>query len=232
MEINCPQCGADFRLEKPEVFISCEFCKNSLFIDIDKITAVYSFEPAIKSQELISYLKKDFEKIGFNEKFELIDATPVYFPFWKIGGEKKLERGSHRFPEEKIESLSARQNFFNASEIDFRIEVVGIDTQPKDSGNRTLYYYPFFTVEIEFKKKRYQFFINAVNGCVYGDPIPFFTGEDANKLFPLFSVIFLFFLVVNYFFQSLFFSVVINSLAIVFFFQLSYSIVERRFYKK
>ena len=106
MEINCPQCGADFQLEEPDIFINCEFCKNSLFIDIDKITAVYTFEPAIKSNQLSSYLKKDFEKIGFNKDIDLVNSTPVYFPFWQIGSEKKLVKGSHLFPAEKIESLS------------------------------------------------------------------------------------------------------------------------------
>jgi len=232
MIINCPRCGADFQLEEPDVFIKCEFCKNSLFIDIDKITTVYTFESAIKSNQLSLYLKKDFEKIGFNEDIELVNSTPVYFPFWQIESEKKLVKGSHHFPAEKIESLSARKKFFNYSEINFGIEVIDIDTQPKSSMNRTLYYYPFYRVEVDFKKKRYQFFINAINGHVYGDPIPFFSAQDENKLFPLFLTIFLLFFTINYFFNRLIISMAVNVVAFFIFFQLSYSMIEKRFYKK
>ena len=232
MKINCPQCGADFQQEKPDVFIKCEFCKNSLFIDIDKITAVYTFKPSIKSHQLSSYLKKDFEKMGFDEDIKVIESSPVYFPFWQIENEKKHERGNHCFPQEKIESLSAGKIFFDATKIDYRIEVIGVDTQPDSSVNRTLYYYPFYVVEIEFKKKKYQFFVNAINGRVYGDPLPFLPGEDVNRLFPLFLTIFLFFLFVNYFFHEVLISVVVNVLALFIFFQISYSVIEKRFYKK
>ncbi|MCP4154805.1 MAG: hypothetical protein GY757_44195 [bacterium] len=216
MKVSCPQCGGNNRFEFPNAFVNCEFCKNSLFIDVDKITLVYSFTPVLESENLELYLKRDFEKVGFDESVEIRDSVPVYFPFWEDGGTPppkdspglnlSLKRGSSHFPEEGIPIPSGEKVFFDSAGIESKnIEICGIDTQPGPPGNpnqqnqppvkQALYYIPFFQVSVLFNREQYTFFVNAVNGDVHGEPIPFIASDKVSKMFPLFIGSFLFFLV-------------------------------------
>ena len=137
---------------------------------------------------------------------------------------------SSRFPKNRTGLLSANRIFFDVRTVDYRIELVEIDTQPEESQKRYLYYYPFFKVSVRFREKKYEFFVNAVSGEVFGDPIPFISGNEVSHFFPLFITIFLSFLVVNYMFDHFFLSVAINLALFYFFFQLSYHLVEKRIY--
>jgi hypothetical protein len=232
MKISCPQCGAEFELENPEPYIICDYCKNSLFIDLDEIITVYTYKSAIEPHLIGSYLKKDFEKMGFDEEIRVVNSVPVYIPFWKLEGMEKLKRSCSRFPAEEVNILSTKKVFFDASRIDFRIEVMEIDTQPRSIEKRILYYYPFFRMDIIFREKKYKFFVNAVTGDVYGESIPYISGNDVNRLFPLFLIIFAVFLAVNYFFDHFFVSISLNIIFIFIFFQISLQVIEKRIYNR
>ncbi|HLP46293.1 MAG TPA: hypothetical protein VK469_10115, partial [Candidatus Kapabacteria bacterium] len=67
MKLTCPQCSAESQVDIPDAFARCEFCKSTLYIDIDEITVVYSFTPTVETQQLGMFLKRDFDKTGFNE---------------------------------------------------------------------------------------------------------------------------------------------------------------------
>jgi len=232
MKISCPQCGAEFLLENPESYLTCGYCKNSLYIDLDEIIAVYTFKSTIEPHLIGSYLKRDFQKMGFDEDIQIVNSAPVYFPFWKLEGEVNLERGSSRFPVEKVNPLSENRVFFNASRIDYRIDVIDIDTQPQSSQKRILYYYPFFRLDVLFREKKYQFFVNAVSGDVFGESIPYISGKEVNRLFPLFLTIFVVFFAINYFFNQFFISISLNVIFIFLFFQISFHSIEKRIYNK
>lgn len=219
-------------MDKTDAYISCPFCKNSLFIDLDNIFTVYAFKSVIEPHQIGAYLKKDFKKMGFNEELEIVDSIPVYFPFWQVEGESEVISASSRFPKKKTGLLSANRIFFDPRTVDYRIELIEIDTQPEESQKRFLYYYPFFKVLVRFREKKYEFFVNAVSGEVFGDSIPFISGNEVSHFFPLFITIFLSFLVVNYMFDHFFLSVAINLVLFYFFFQLSYHLVEKRIYRE
>lgn len=232
MRISCPQCSAEIDLETLESFVTCSYCQNSLFIDLDEIVAVYAFKSTIEPHLIGSYLKKDFKKMGFDEDFRIVDSVPVYIPFWKMEGAEKLKRGCSRFPGDEVSLISTPRIFFDASRVDFRIEIFDIDTQPPGTRKRILYYYPFFRVDIIFREKKYPFFVNAVTGEVFGDPIPRISGKDVTGLFPLFLGIFLVFLAVNYLFDQFFFAFFLNIILVWGFFQISRHLIEKRIYNK
>lgn len=232
MKIVCPQCGAEIQLDKPDPYLSCSRCKNSLFIDLDDIFAIYSFKSSIEPHQIGAYLKKDFEKKGFNEELEIVDSIPVYFPFWKVEGEQQAVSGSSRFPQKTTGLLPTNRVLFDAKAVDYRIEVVEIDTQPDKSRKRSLYYYPFFKITVKFREKNHDFFVNAVSGDIFGDPIPFISGNEVSPFFPLFLTIFLVFLVVNYIFDRFILSIAINVVLFYLFFQISLHLIEKRIYKK
>jgi hypothetical protein len=233
MKVSCPQCGGNNQIEIPDTFTKCSFCKNSLYIDIDEITVVYSFNPTIDSSQLMMYLKRDFDKIGFNEKIEICDSKPVYFPFWQIEGSNKLSRGSSAFPEESIIFPSGEKIFFEPQQaVGKNIEIKDIDTQPEISKGRTLLYVPYFKVIILFNNQRYSFFINAVNGEVQGDPIPYISSDKTSILFPLFIAIFILFLIINSIFNNMGIALVSSVFLLFMFFQISLNLLEKKYYKK
>ncbi len=233
MKLICPQCSANNQIETPDAFTKCEACKSSLFIDIDEITVVYSFTPIIESNKLIMYLKRDFEKTGFNEKIEIRNAVPAYFPFWHVEGSRKLERASSQFKEEKIGIPSSEKVFFDSvSAIEKNIETIDIDTQPKESKKRTLYYVPFFQVDLLFNQENYSFFINAINGEVKGEPIPYISSAKTFKLFPLFITIFLLLLIITSVFDNLLVVMLLCLVTIFIFYQVSLRLLEKEFYQK
>ena len=233
MKLICPQCSANNQIEIPDAFAKCEACESSLYIDIDEITVVYSFTPAIESDKLIMYLKRDFEKTGFNEKIEIRNAAPAYFPFWHVEGSRKLERAGSHFQEETIEIPSGEKVFFDSSGVvEKNIEIIDIDTQPKESKKRTLYYVPFFQVDLLFNRENYSFFINAVNGEVKGDPIPYISSEKTFKLFPLFITIFLLLLIITSVFDNILVVMLLCLVTMFIFYQVSRRLLEKEFYKK
>lgn len=228
MKISCPQCRAEFEPENRESYVTCGYCNHSLYIDLDDVVAVYTFKSAIEPHLVGSYLKKEFQKMGFDEDVQIVNSAPVYIPFWKLEGKEKLNRGCSRFPVEEVPMLSKTRVFFDAGRLDFRIEVIDIDTQPGSNQKRILYYYPFFKLDIVFREKKYQFFINAVTGDFFGDSIPHMSGKDLNRIFPLFLVIFFVFLAVNYFFNQFFVSLSLNIVLMFVFFQISLHGIEKR----
>lgn len=230
MNFTCNQCGANYKIENPDIFVICESCDNSLYIDIDEIMSVYTYEPQIESKQLSSYLERNFEKKGFDEEIEIIDTIPAYIPFWEIEGEKELERGSSLFPEEKIKKLSVPKKFVSNSDLEGGIETVEIDTQPENSKKIVLHYIPFFKTEISYKDKKFPFFINAINGEVEGDPIPYVPTERTRKLFPLFITIFLIFIINCSLFNNIVIIMPLNLIALYVFYQLSIHSIEKNIY--
>ena len=172
MKIFCPQCGADFHQEEVDAFIICDFCRSSLYIDLDKTTAVYTSEPVVEPHQISIHLKRDFEKLGFAEEIQVIQSFPVLFPFWEIAGSKNWQSASNLFPEKNVSPVTTGRRFFNKQAVDFRIEVAEIDSQPASEDKRILHYYPFYRVDVRFREKPYEFFVNAVTGDVIGDPFP------------------------------------------------------------
>ncbi len=204
MKLSCSQCNAENQVEIPDAFVRCEFCKSSLYIDIDEITVVYAFTPIVETQQLGMYLKRDFEKTGFNEVITIQRSAPLYFPFWRVEGSDKLERACSRFPGEHIKIPAGEKIFFDHDgTLEKNIEILSIDTQPGTAKKRTLYYVPFFQVNIVFNRKNYTFFVDAVTGAVSGDPIPYFSVEATFKLFLMFIAIFLILLVINSVFDNM-----------------------------
>ncbi len=205
MKLSCPQCSAENQVEIPVAFVRCEFCKSSLYIDIDGITVVYAFSPLVQPQQLGMFLKRDFEKTGFNENITIQRSVPLYFPFWGIEGSDKLERACSHFPGEYIKIPAGEKVFFDhEGTLEKNIEIQSIDTQPGTTKKRTLYYVPFFQVNIVFNRKDYTFFINAVTGAVSGDPIPYFSVEATFKLFLMFIAVFIILVVINSIFDNMF----------------------------
>ena len=233
MKLICPQCGANNQIEIPDAFARCEACGSSLYIDIDEITVVYSFTPAIEANQLDMYLKRDFEKTGFNESIEIRESLPAYFPFWNVEGSRKLERASSQFQDETIEIPSGEKVFFDsATAVEKNIEIISIDTQPGESKKRTLYYVPFFKVDVLFNQTNYTFFINAVNGEVKGEPIPYISPEKTFKLFPLFITIFLLFLTFNSVFENALIVISLCLATMFIFYQVSLQLLETKYFKK
>lgn len=228
MKILCPQCGADFHQEEVDSFVICDFCKSSLFIDLDKITAVYTVKPVVEPHQISIHLKRDFEKMGFDEEIKVVQSLPILFPFWEVEGSKRWQRASTRFPDDSVLPVSAGRQFFDKEGVDFRIDVAEIDSQPASENKRILHYYPFYWADVRFRDKSYQFYINAVSGGVIGDPIPFISGTETNRLFPLFSVIFFSFLLINYFFDHFLLTVGVNAVAFYLFYQVATHLTDKQ----
>lgn len=201
MKITCPQCGGTNEPASTVTFIKCEFCKSSLYIDWDGITAVFSFAPGIEVQKLDSLLEYNIKKSGITEKIEIVDAFPLYLPFLLPQGESKeirLLNGSARFQGKEIPIPGGEKiNFDAASIIEKNIEIVPLCTLPENANKKILYYIPFFQVKVRLKEREYTLFINAVNGDINGDPIPYITSRIASALFPYFIGVFILLLLFN-----------------------------------
>lgn len=232
MKISCPQCGASVQLIHTDSYLTCDFCKNSLYVDLDKTVAVFTYKSKIGPPQVGSYLKRDFAKMGFDENIQIVQSVPVFFPFWQEKDKNVLLAGSSVFPTDHIKLQSTGRLFFDTTRVDYRTEICEIDTQPQEAGERILVYCPFYKVFVGHKGKEYTYFVNAVTGEVFGDPIPFMSGKDLTPLFYLFLSIFIGFLALNYFIDGFFWGIVFNGILFLISFQLAYHIVERQMYKK
>ena len=233
MHYNCPKCGGENQIKIAEnEYLKCSYCNNSLYIDLDGITLVYSYKSLINPQNLSLHLKKDFKKTGFSENFKIINHYPLYLPFWETEKKKQLERGSSRFEDEFINIPSEEKKTFEFEEIASEVEVIEPDTQPESDKKRNLCYMPFYAVVINYREKEYTFFINGMNGEVTGDPIPYVSSDETIKLLPLFLMIFVAAFIVNYFFDNFIIALIINILTVFVLYNLSLSKINKKLYSK
>lgn len=194
MKFSCPGCGADNHKEKFDVYLNCEHCSTSLFVDVDGVFPVFAVKAEIESKDLKNHLELGFGKTGFPEEVEITDITPLYLPFWKIENKNNLKNGSTQFPEDIIKFSPENTTCLNIFELRGHVKIVDIGTQPSVSDKRILYYFPFFKVKVLFREEEFRFFINAVNGEVYGNPIPYIPTDKVFRLFPLFIFAFIIFI--------------------------------------
>lgn len=233
MHYKCPKCGGENQLEIAEnEYLKCSYCNNSLYIDLDGLTIVYSYKALINPENLSLYLKKDFEKTGFSENFKIANSYPLYLPFWETEEEKQLERGSSKFTDEFIDFPSKEKRTFDFEGIAGEIEVIEPDTQPESEKKRDLCYMPFYSVVINYRDKEYTYFINGLSGEVTGDPIPYESSEETIKMLPLFLMIFFIAFIVNFFFDNIVASILVNIIAVFLLFNISLNIINKKLYSK
>ncbi|HLP59379.1 MAG TPA: PepSY domain-containing protein [Candidatus Deferrimicrobium sp.] len=229
MKLTCPQCSAESQVDIPDAFARCEFCKSTLYIDIDEITVVYSFTPTVETQQLGMFLKRDFDKTGFNEAIKIQGSMLYYFPFWQVGGSDKLEKACSRFPGEQTRIPAGEKIFFDpAGAREKNIETLSIDTQPGIAKKRNLYYIPFYQVDIMFNRNKYTFYIDAVTGAVSGSPIPYFSVAATYKLFLIFMALFLLLLVINSVFANMLIVIPLCLATMAVFYRLSLARLEKK----
>ena len=195
MNFACPQCAARNETNIPEPFLRCAFCQSTLYVDLAAITPVFTIASQIESRQVGLYLRKDFERVGFQEPLAIKGVDTVYFPFWEMRPER-LERGSFIFPLPRTTLPAGTRMYFQGPDMEMKT-CIPIDTQPETEGKRILYYLPFFRAEVEYRENRYPFFVSAVNGDVFGEPLPVWTIDRANRYLPRFLLMLAVFLLVN-----------------------------------
>lgn len=212
-------------------FLTCRFCKNSLYIDFDGISLTYTYKSIVSPAEVVMFLKRDFKKIGFSENYKIINKYPVYLPFWEVGENNFLESASSQIKIGKIPKPSQERLVFDFKEMAEQVETENPDTQPDIDKKRTLYYIPFYRIILNFREKEYSFFIDALSGKVIGDPIPFMSAKEIGRYFPLFILMLIIFFVVNLFFNNIIISLFLNVILIYIFFNISLAEVVKKLYK-
>ena len=224
MKIECPRCGGNNEIESVEYeFLTCRFCKNSLFIDFDGISLTYTYKSVIPSEEITMFLKKDFERIGFSENYKIINKLPVYLPFWESGESGFLESASSRIKSEKFQKPSQERIVFDFKGTDVSVEKISPDTQPDIEEKRTLYFLPFYMIIINYKEKEYTYYVDALSGRVEGEPIPFMSGKDIGRFFPLFVIMLSIFFLINLVLNNVPLSLFVNFVLIYLFYNISIS---------
>jgi hypothetical protein len=217
MKVSCPQCGAENQLETPDDFVVCAFCHASLYIDLEAVTAVFTFAPQIESERVALYLKADFDKFGLGVAVAIRQVTPVYVPFWGDDRGGPLRRACSRFAVERIPLPSATSLFFERRDDPQAPLRLPVDLQPPDGRRPVLFIVPFYEVLVSHRERTHTFFVNAVSGGVAGRPLPRPDDRAARRRFPLFIGFFLAMLAVNYLFDHIAVAVLSNLLVLILF---------------
>ena len=232
MTVDCPQCNGKNEIETAEYeFLTCIYCKNSLYIDFDGISLTYTYSSIISSDEVVMFLKKDFEKTGFSENYRIINQYPLYMPFWGLGESDFLESASSKIDAGKIPKPSQERRIFDLSEMAESVEKEDPDSQPDIEDKRSLYYLPFYKIVINFKDKEYQFYVDALSGRIFGEPIPFMSAKEIGKYFPFFILMLITFFFINLLFNNVFVLIFLNIVLIYLFFNLSLAEFVKKLYK-
>ncbi len=71
----------------------------------------------------------------------------------------------------------------------------------KETKERDIIYIPFFEIEIIFNKKEYKYFVNGLNGIVFGKNIEYINKKETKPYLLSFTIAFFLFVIVNYFFD-------------------------------
>ncbi len=213
MQFKCLQCGADNELEVQTSFFNCPFCKSTHLLDYEGITQAFLFQRQIKAEELKSYLGKNLKYFGFENDFSIIKSEEKLIPFWKKKNSRILFPANSNFSDQ-IPYPASCEIFFPQELEDHCLE---IETRPAEK-NLQLYFYPFFFVEVEYNGKRFQVFIEAVNGKIWVDQHPAAKNKILSRMLFFCLGIFFSFVFVNSLPLEQMISLIINTLLVFYFF--------------
>ncbi len=220
MRIACPQCGGESQPETVDEFVTCAFCGSSLFIDLEAVTPVFTFRPAIESERVSLHLKKDFERIAYGSAVVVEEVEALFAPFWTTAVNGPLQSACAAFPAERIPPPAADRLFFSPPEGPQAPLRMPVDVPPP-GGRAGLLLVPFYAVRGRQGERRFLFYVNAVSGTVYGRPRAALDPGGNLRHVALFAGFFLSMLGVNYRFDSGALAVLSNLLLLSLFFLLS-----------
>ncbi len=221
MSAICPNCDATGPLPTNDIFFSCPTCNHAAYIDVDGLRPVFTFAAKLQPEDVEFYLKQSFDKLGLAEGYEIVYVNPLYLPFWQTGRQSFLARGSSGFHGEGLDMLQSEAIPLDISTEREKFDLIDIDTQPPGADKNSIFFVPIFRINVSYQKRVYIFFVNAVDGNVYGDPIPFTSGQKAVKIFPYFIAIFFLFLINSFLFKSTGLAIGLNFLTLFVFFQIT-----------
>lgn len=85
-ELFCTQCGGELNPEEAQVFITCSFCKTSLYVDRSQVVFHWFIHPTINQDrakgELFRWMSGNQTVKDLDKKSHIISTDFFYFPLW------------------------------------------------------------------------------------------------------------------------------------------------------
>ncbi len=228
MNAACPNCGSTGSLPENDIFFSCPTCNHAAYIDVDGLKPIFTFTPKLQPEDVEICLKQSFEKVGLTGAYEIVYVNPIYLPFWRTGRHSFLARASSGFHGEGLDMPQSEAIPLDISTEREKFDLVDIETQPPGADKNSIFFVPIFRINVSYQKRIYVFFVNAVNGNVYGDPIPFTSSQKAAKIFPYFLAVFFLFLINSSVFESTALAMGLNFLTLFVFFQITIKDLQKK----
>ncbi len=232
IEIRCPKCNAPNQIKYESKYFSCKYCNNTFIFDIEGMNKTFTYKKKLNDKSALQYLKKDFINKGLNILFEVKSINLTYIPFF-ILNTSKLYSGFSNFPEETIDMFSEEKLFFNAYEVEKNTKIYDIDTQPNtEIKTRDIIYIPFFEVEIIFNNKEYKYYVNGLNGLVYGKTIEYIDNKETRPYLFYFTLALMLFIIINSFIDPFFLALSFNLITLYIFYNITTYLINKKDYKK
>lgn len=215
MLAKCSHCGGEIHTETDEVFISCSYCKATVFVFSKNSGLRYILKSNIDNQKTELIIKNFFLKNGYSGEISITEKDFVLFPFFKIAKQATLipsVEGTYHNLLSSFEFKGGELIFFDELKTQgFR--VLEPELEPEDINEKevNLIYYPLVFVSYKYLENEYRLIIDGVTEEVLTDILPIKRDSFREKTYIYLFIITSFLLFVEFIaFQSFAISLILS----------------------
>ncbi len=225
MLARCSHCGGEIRTETDDVFITCEYCRASVFIFPLSSGLRYILRPVADSQKAELIIKNFFLKKGYTGEIHIAEKDAVLFPFYREENQNQLIPAIKDSNFNLISGLRFKGGelvFYDEAKTgDYRILEPEIEPDEIKDRKVNLIYYPLIFVTYKYLGQEYRLLIDGFSEEIYADILPVQRDTVREKAYIYVFIITAFLLFIEFFaFESFLVSFIlaISTLLVIWFF--------------
>ncbi|MCX7944156.1 MAG: hypothetical protein N2746_06570 [Deltaproteobacteria bacterium] len=234
MLAKCSHCGGEITTEIDNVFVTCNYCKASVFVFSKSSGLRYILKPILSENKTDLVIKNFFLKKGYSGEIKILTKEAVLYPFYRINNKNELvpAREDSNFGILSQIKFKGGELIFFDDKKNLGYKIVEPEVEPNEltGKNANLIYYPLIFVEYSYLGEEYKLVIDGFSEEVYSEIMPIQKDNIRERVYIYIFIIIAFLLFIEFIsFDSLiigFILGIITLLIIWFFFPTIFRLIE------
>jgi hypothetical protein len=194
--INCAQCGAELVVEHGAVYVTCEYCATTSFVDKTRAVFHYALRVTLREEAALAALRRWMagnETVkDLDRKAQIAPPTFAYFPMWMVRTyqaqqERVLLKPAAALSVSELERLTIPAADLEPYHHDLDATAVmptvpyetmrqwlveDYEVQPEAIREAALVHVPIYTCKYSFDDRSYTALVDAATGRVFANIYP------------------------------------------------------------
>jgi ribosomal protein S27AE len=110
-KLNCPQCGGELLADHGQVFLTCPYCKSTVYLDKSQVVFHWYLTPTLQENQargaLARWMAGNQTVKDLDKKSQVVSSSFSYFPLWYF--KKRDTKGQERIYLEAAAAISVSE---------------------------------------------------------------------------------------------------------------------------